>query len=128
MSANILVLEDDHDSLELITYLLRAFGFTVISADSGTAGYELALKQHFDLIISDIQMPGMDGLELVSRLKALPQTGNTPCIALTALAMVGDRDRILAAGFDGYISKPLAADKLLDHINIFLSRWRHRPA
>lgn len=122
MTATILVIEDDSDSLELIAYLLRAFGHQVTTASTGTDGYKLAIEEKFDLIISDIQLPGMDGLELVSRLKARPQTRYTPIITVTALAMVGDREKLLAAGFDGYISKPLAPETLRVQINKYIKR------
>src|SRR6185436_8740413 len=107
MSARILVIEDNPANLDLMTYLLSAFGHTPLTADDGEAGLAVAQSQAPDLIICDVQLPGMDGYEIARWLKSHPQTQAIPLIAVTALAMVGDRDKMLKAGFDGYVAKPI---------------------
>ncbi len=103
----ILVIEDHPTNLELVCYLLAALGFAVAAADNGASGLELVARERFDLILLDVHMPGLDGLQVVAALKAGGLAKATPVIALTALAMLGDRERLLQAGFDGYISKPI---------------------
>ena len=120
MTIKILVIEDNVINLELITYLLRAFGYTVITASDGDKGIELAHRERVDLIICDIYMPKVDGYEVASHLKQHPVLKNIPLIAVTALAMVGDRDKILAAGFDGYINKPIIPEIFVDQINCLI--------
>ena len=88
-------------------YLLQAFGYAAYAAEDGESGLEAAAELRPDLIICDIHLPGMDGFGVVQSLKADPNLQMTPVLAVTALAMVGDRDRVLAGGFDGYISKPI---------------------
>jgi CheY-like chemotaxis protein len=116
--ARILVIEDNDANMELMAYLLRAFGHMVQEAVEGEAGVKLARYGPPDLILCDLQMPGMDGYEVVQRMKTnLP---NIPVIAVTASAMVGDRDKVLAAGFDGYIPKPINPETFVDEIEAFL--------
>lgn len=117
----ILIIEDNPINQALLDYLLRAYGFTTSTATDGARGLALAAQQAPDLILCDIQMPGMDGLEFARRAKADPALRNTPLMAVTAYAMVGDRDRILAAGFDGYIAKPIDAEELLAAIQRLLT-------
>lgn len=103
----LLVIEDNPESLDLMMYLLQAFGYAAFAAEDGESGLEAAAELRPDLIICDIHLPRMDGFGVVQRLKADPDLQMTPVLAVTALAMVGDRDRVLAGGFDGYISKPI---------------------
>lgn len=105
--ARILVIEDNPDNLELMSYLLRAFGHEVMAARDGTEGLAAARRDRPELVISDIHLPGLDGYEVARQLKADPHLGAVPRLAVTALAMVGDREKVLAAGFDGYLSKPI---------------------
>jgi two-component system, cell cycle response regulator DivK len=105
--ATILVVEDNPSNLELATFLLESAGHVVLSAITAEAGVAMACAHHPDLILMDIQLPGMDGLEATLQLKRGAATATIPVIALTALAMKGDEARILAAGCDGYIAKPL---------------------
>lgn len=121
MSGRILVVEDNAANLELVTYLLRAFGYEVESETNGASGLQNALCGKYDLVLSDILMPDMDGLEFARRFKDDPRSVRTPLIAVTALAMTGDRERILRAGFDGYISKPIDPQKFAAQISGFLS-------
>jgi two-component system, cell cycle response regulator DivK len=105
--ARVLVVEDNASNLTLATFLLESAGHTVLSASDAEAGLALARSAGPELILMDIQLPGMDGLEATANLKADPATRSIPVIALTALAMKGDEERIRAAGCDAYISKPL---------------------
>ena len=106
--ARILVIEDNPANMTLATFLLESAGYTVLSATDAETGLTLARDEHPNLILMDIQLPGMDGLEATALLKRDDATRAIPVIALTALAMKGDEERIRAAGCDGYIAKPLA--------------------
>jgi two-component system, cell cycle response regulator len=119
--ARVLVVEDQIENRNLMAYLLRAFAHEVTTADDGGAGLTAARRDRPDLMVIDIQMPVMDGFELVAALKADPELAAIPAVAVTALAMVGDRDRILAAGFDGYVSKPIDATTFVGELETFLS-------
>lgn len=120
MSARVLIIEDNPANLELMTYLLRAFGHTVLTAEDGYRGLEAAVFEHPDLIICDVQLPDIDGFEVARRLKNDPRLRPIPLVAVTALAMVGDRDRVLAAGFDGYFAKPINPETFVSQIDVFL--------
>lgn len=106
--AKILIVEDNPANMKLATFLLQSAGHTVFSATDAEAGLTMARGEQPDLILMDIQLPGMDGLEATALLKRDDATRDIPVIALTALAMKGDEERIRAAGCDGYIAKPLA--------------------
>jgi CheY-like chemotaxis protein len=120
MAARILVVEDHEDNLALVNYLLKEFGHDPVGMGGSEAGLEAALREPFDLILIDILMPRMDGFEMVRRIRSERPQSHTPLVALTALAMVGDRDRILAAGFDGYVSKPIRPRSFVQEIDAFL--------
>lgn len=122
MPGRILIIEDNPPSLQLMSYLLEAFGYTVITASDGADGLELARRQVLDLIICDIHLPRVDGYEVARRLKGHPALSRIPLVAVTALAMVGDRDRILAAGFDGYIDKPIDPQKFSEQVRSLIGR------
>lgn len=107
MSATILIIEDDPASLELMTYLLTAHGYGTLTANRGDAGLETARQRHPDLIICDIQLPVLDGYAIARALKSDPELCNIPVVAVSAMAMVGDREKGLSAGFDAYVSKPI---------------------
>ena len=106
--AKVLVIEDNPANMTLATFLLQSAGHTVLGATDAESGLTLARGEQPDLVLMDIQLPGMDGLEATALLKADAATRDIPVIALTALAMKGDEARIRAAGCDGYIGKPLA--------------------
>jgi len=111
--ARILVVEDHPDNMMLTVLLLQSAGHTVLSAVDAEAGIALAREHVPDLILMDVQLPGMDGLEATALLKLDPVTQAIPVIALTALAMKGDEARIRAAGCNAYISKPMAIHDFL---------------
>lgn len=117
MHARVLILEDNPANLELMLYLLGAFGHVAIPARNGREGLRIAAEEKPDLILCDIHLPKMDGYEVVRRLKSDPRCCSIPTIAVTALAMVGDRDRILRAGFDGYLAKPINPETFVQQIN-----------
>jgi two-component system cell cycle response regulator DivK len=116
----ILYVEDNPDNRLLIRRVLLAEGFAVLEADSAAKAIEIVRQQIPDLILMDINMPGVDGYTLTARLKGLPGLARTPIIALTANVMKGDRERTLEAGCDGYIQKPVDVDTLSEQINRFL--------
>lgn len=114
--ATILVIDDSPTSMMLSVFLLEKAGFSVLQASRAADGIVIAQREHPDLILMDIQMPDMDGLEATRILKSDPDTGDIPVIALTALAMKGDEERIRSAGCDGYISKPISHKEFLDEL------------
>jgi two-component system cell cycle response regulator DivK len=118
--ARILIVEDTSANLKLAVFLLESVGHTVFSAADAEAGVALARSERPDLILMDIQLPGMDGLQATALLKRDDATRGIPVIALTALAMKGDEERILAAGCDGYIAKPLRYQEFLEHVRAHL--------
>jgi two-component system, cell cycle response regulator len=125
MAARVLVIEDNVTNLDLMSYLLRAFGHQALRATAGAAGVEAAARERPDLIVCDLQMPGADGFEVLRRLHADPATSSIPVVAVTAYAMVGDRERILAAGFDGYIAKPIEPQSFVPQLETYLARSLH---
>jgi two-component system, cell cycle response regulator len=118
--ARMLVIEDNPANLELMGYLLKAFGHTPLLASDGEQGLAIARSEVPDLIVCDVQLPQMDGYAIARQLKEWPETRAIPVIAVTALAMVGDRDRIIAHGFDGYISKPIVPQTFVAQVENFL--------
>ena len=126
--AKVLVIEDNPTNMTLSVFLLQSAGYSVLSATDAEAGLTLARDQQPDLILMDLQLPGMDGLEATALLKGTEVTRAIPVIALTALAMKGDEERIRAAGCDGYIAKPMRYREFLATIAIELSRAGSPPA
>jgi len=122
MGKRILVIEDNPASLDLITYLLQAFGHEPLRARNGAEGLESALRENPDLILCDIQLPHMTGHEVCYRLKKDKETSQIPLVAVTAFAMVGDRELLLSEGFDGYISKPINPETFISQINVFINQ------
>ena len=120
--SRVLVVEDNPANMTLAVFLLESAGHTVLTATDAEAGLTLARDGHPDLILMDIQLPGMDGLEATQLLKRDEPTRAIPVIALTALAMKGDEERIRAAGCDGYIAKPLAYRDFLATVAAQLAR------
>lgn len=121
MKGRVLVIEDNAANLDLMTYLLKAFGHEVIVAGTGEEGVAAAGEARPDLILCDIGLPGLDGYGVARLLKADPVLRLVPLVAVTASAMVGDRDKVLAAGFDGYISKPITPESFVTEIEAYFS-------
>ena len=105
--AQILVVEDNEKNMKLFRDVLHASGYRTLEAATGERAVEQAFEHRPDLVLMDIQLPDIDGIEALSRLRADDRTASMPVLALTAQAMEGDRERFLAAGFDGYLSKPV---------------------
>ena len=119
--AKVLVVEDNPANMTLSTFLLESVGHSVLKATDAENGLALARAEQPDLILMDIQLPGMDGLRATAQLKGDGATRDIPVIALTALAMKGDEERIRAAGCDGYIAKPLSYKDFLATISAQLA-------
>jgi two-component system cell cycle response regulator DivK len=109
----ILIVEDNERNMKLFRDVLGATGYETLEAASGEAAITVAAEQTPDLVLMDIQLPDIDGREALSRLRADERTAAVPVLAVTAQAMQGDRERFLAAGFDGYLSKPVDVVELV---------------
>jgi len=120
--ATVLIIEDNPTNMTLAVFLLQSVGHTVLSAMDAEVGLTLAREEQPDLILMDIQLPGIDGLEATALLKQDEATRAIPVVALTALAMKGDEQRIRAAGCDGYIAKPMRYQEFLVTIATQLAR------
>lgn len=118
--ARVLVIEDNPANMELMTYLLRAFGHTVLEATDGRQGLDAARDARPDLIVCDLQLPLVDGYEIARTLKSDPALRAVPLLAVTAYAMVDDRQKALAAGFDGYLTKPISPESFVPQVQSFL--------
>ena len=116
----ILIIEDNESNLYLTRFILEKNGYQVIEAREGIQGVELAKNEKPDLIIMDIQLPDINGLEAVRRIRDSKADHEIPIVALTSYAMVGDREKALAAGCNGYIEKPINPDTFMAEIKEFL--------
>ncbi len=114
--STLLIIEDNKQNFYMMKYLLEKNGFNIIGSERGSTGIELAVSHKPDAILLDIQLPEMDGYEVAEKLKNLDSVSSIPVIAVTSYAMSGDRERILAAGADGYIEKPIDPDTFVDTI------------
>ncbi len=115
----ILIAEDDPASRELLNELLGADGYQVVLAVDGRDALAKLQEQTPDLMLMDIQMPELDGFEVLRRVRAQPQYATLPVVAFTAYAMSGDKEKALAAGFDGYITKPIRVSALREELKKF---------
>ena len=118
--ARILIIEDNENNLYLETFILQKNGHEIIQASNGEAGIARAAQELPDLILLDIQLPGMDGYTVAEALRKHPAIVNTPIVAVTSYAMTGDRERILAAGCTSYIEKPINPDTFHAEVAQFL--------
>lgn len=118
----VLVVEDTNSNLMLCHDLLRACNCTVVQATDGYSGWRMARSHRPNLILLDIQLPGMSGLEVLARVKADRNLQNIPVIALTAFAMEGDEEHLIESGFDHYISKPISIPHFLETVEHYLSK------
>ncbi len=121
MVACILVIEDDEASRMLVTYLLEADGYRVYGAPDGREGVRAALEHGPDLILSDLQMPVMDGYEVARLLHADPGWRRAPLVAVTAFSMPGDREKALEVGFQDHISKPIDPERFVRQVEAYLA-------
>ena len=120
--AKILVVEDNDENWDMISRRLQRRGYVVVHATNGQEAVDMAACERPDLILMDVSLPVMDGLEATRRIRARPETRTTPIIALTAHAMSGDRDRALQAGCDDYHAKPVELPHLLAQMEALLAR------
>ncbi|RMG96518.1 MAG: response regulator [Candidatus Dadabacteria bacterium] len=122
-----LVVEDNPDNTRLLEFLLTKHGFEVVCAATGAEGLAAARAGGVDVVLLDIQLPDLDGTEVLERLRADPRTAGLPVIAVTSYAMSGDRERLLARGCDGYLEKPIDPMGVIDQIRAILE-GRHERA
>ena len=120
MSKRILVIEDQEDNRQIVRDLMTASGYELIEATTGEEGLEAAARERPDLILMDIQLPGIDGYEVTRRIKADPKLRQIPIIAVTSYALSGDDKKAFAAGCDGYVTKPYSPRLLLAKIREYL--------
>jgi two-component system, cell cycle response regulator DivK len=118
----VLVVEDNEKNMRLFRDVLLATGHRTLEANTGGQAVELAIEHVPDLVLMDIQLPDIDGVEALGRLRADERTTSVPVVALTAQAMEGDRERFLAAGFDGYLSKPVNVADLIATVKRYSER------
>ncbi|MCD6533719.1 MAG: response regulator [Deltaproteobacteria bacterium] len=119
-----LIIEDNEDNLVLISALLKRDGYRVIVAMTGLAGVEMALKEKPDLIILDIQLPDINGIEVLRKIRAKETESPIPVIAMTSYAMIGDEERLMNDGCTGYIEKPIDPTRVLGQIDTILEEKR----
>jgi two-component system cell cycle response regulator DivK len=120
--ALVLIVDDNERNLRLARDVLRAGGFRTVEASTGRDGVARALELHPDVVLMDVRLPDVDGVEAARLLKADPRTGAIPVVALTSLAMKGDRERLIAAGFDGYLEKPISVRDLPGQVRAFCAQ------
>jgi CheY-like chemotaxis protein len=120
-ATRVLVIEDNRASLDLMVYLLQAFGYTTFTAMDGKEGIEVARREHPELILCDVDLPKLNGYDVLEELKSESEFSHVPIVAVTALAMVGDRDKMLKCGFSGYLSKPITPETFIEQIESFIA-------
>ena len=120
MKTRILLIEDNEQNRYLATFLLEQRGYEVLHAETGPCGLELAASEHPDLILLDIQLPGMDGHAVARTLKGDAALKAIPIVAVTSYAMAGDREKAFAAGAEGYIEKPIDPQTFVTEVERFL--------
>ncbi len=112
----VLVVEDNMDNMELITVILERNGYKVLTAETGQQGIDIATEEQLDFIILDIQLPDMDGMKVIRMIRSLKINEDIPIIAMTSYAMSGDRQKVMSAGFNGYIEKPIEPENVISQI------------
>ena len=127
MKPKILVIEDNEQNMYLVTFILEKHGYQVVQAWDGRKGIELASQVKPTLILLDIQLPEMDGYAVARELRSNPAFDDMPIVAVTSYAMVGDRERILAAGCQGYIEKPINPETFVTQVEQHLPGDTERP-
>ena len=116
LDERVLIVEDNEKNMKLVRDVLQATGYSTLEATTGEEAVELALSQAPALVLMDVQLPGIDGVEALERLRQNERTASIPVLALTAQAMSGDRERFLEAGFDGYLAKPVDVGELIEAV------------
>jgi two-component system cell cycle response regulator DivK len=116
LGERVLIVEDNEKNMKLVRDVLQATGYRTLEATTGEEAVELALSQAPALVLMDVQLPGIDGVEALERLRQNERTASIPVLALTAQAMSGDRERFLGAGFDGYLAKPVDVGELIETV------------
>jgi CheY-like chemotaxis protein len=116
----ILVVEDNEKNMYLMVFLLSKAGYQVIQAKTGEEGVRLAKKEKPDIIIMDVMLPDIDGLEVTRKIRESKENDKVPIVAVTSFAMAGDKEKVLAAGCTGYIEKPINVETLLGEIEKYL--------
>jgi two-component system cell cycle response regulator len=127
MAAQILIVEDNPQSLELMSYLLEASGYVVLAAQTGAQAIVVARNESIDLVLLDLQLPDVDGYHVLRGLRSDRRTATTKIIAVTAVAMVGDRERTLNAGFDHYVPKPINPRTFVNEVEAWLPLSHRSP-
>lgn len=122
MSHRVLIVEDNELNMKLFHDLLEAHGMTILMTRNGIDALEVAKREKPDLIVMDIQLPEMSGLEVTEKIKSDPELRPIPVIAVTAFAMKGDEERIRAAGCEAYMSKPISIDRFISTVKAFLPK------
>lgn len=112
----VLIVEDNENNMELITFIMEANGYETVRAMDGLSGVEKAGSERVDFVILDIQLPDIDGLEVLKRIRASETGRHVPVIAMTSYAMAGDKERLLQAGCNGYIEKPIDPERVVAQI------------
>ena len=129
MNEKILIVEDNPRNMRLITMTLRAKGYTLLEATDGEEALDMAVRERPDLIIMDIELPKMNGLEVTRKLRETPAFSHTPIIGVTAYAMKGDKEKVIASGCDAYLSKPIHTRELPEMIaEMLLQRQKDNPS
>ena len=116
LGKRVLIVEDNEKNMKLFRDVLQATGYSTLEATTGEEAVELALSEAPALVLMDVQLPGIDGVEALERLRQNERTASIPVLALTAQAMSGDRERFLEAGFDGYLAKPVDVGELIEAV------------
>ncbi len=126
MKRRVLYIEDNDHNFYLVSFILTAHGFEVVRAKDGPEGLEKAARDHADLILLDIQLPGMDGYAVARALRGNPSLAAVPIVALTSYAMAGDREKALSAGCNGYIEKPIDPASFVSQVEQYLAGGTNR--
>ena len=120
MNKTILVIEDNDDNMSLITQLLESAGKTVVKATTGMEGYEKTLELRPDIVLLDIQLPDIEGTEVLQMIRSNKEVEDIAVVAVTSYAMAGDREKLMAAGCNGYIENPIDPFRILEELEIIL--------
>jgi CheY-like chemotaxis protein len=124
----VVIIDDEPDNLDLVVETLTVYRVTVHSSNDGEKGIEIVKTVNTNLILLDLSMPDVDGWEVHRRIREMPAMSTVPIVAMTAHAMVGDKERVMAAGFDGYMTKPIRVPNLVNDIRAAIEESNHDEA